>query len=154
MWMSSNSSRNGKVPASISASIASRPRWIAASSSAEITPAAASMAACALEPARSSAASRRSKPIETLIACISASGLAEKRPPHMDCPRAGAASRPGSARAVFGALAMTDIRASETMEGSRRWPWVAAFWSAAAVGLAALVYVIVALFHQPAASPS
>ncbi|HXQ45269.1 MAG TPA: TlpA disulfide reductase family protein [Caulobacteraceae bacterium] len=44
---------------------------------------------------------------------------------------------------------MTDIRASETMEGSRRWPWVAAFWSAAAVGLAALVYVIVALSTNP-----
>ena len=40
------------------------------------------MAACAREPARSSAARRRSKPIETLIACISAPGLAEKRPPH------------------------------------------------------------------------
>ncbi len=35
------------------------------------------------------------------------------------------------------------------MEGSRRWPWVAAFWSAAAVGLAALVYVIVALSTNP-----
>jgi thiol-disulfide isomerase/thioredoxin len=44
---------------------------------------------------------------------------------------------------------MTDIRASETVEGSRRWPWVAAFWSAAAVGLAALVYVIVALSTNP-----
>jgi thiol-disulfide isomerase/thioredoxin len=46
---------------------------------------------------------------------------------------------------------MTDIRASETVEGSRRWPWVAAFWSAAAVGLAALVYVIVALSTNPPA---
>jgi thiol-disulfide isomerase/thioredoxin len=48
---------------------------------------------------------------------------------------------------------MTDIRASETMGGSRRWPWIVAFWSAAAVGLAALVYVIVALSSKPPAGP-
>ena len=28
--------------------------------------------------------------METLIACINAAGLTEKRPPHMDCPEAGA----------------------------------------------------------------
>src|SRR5271170_561657 len=48
---------------------------------------------------------------------------------------------------------MTDIRASETMGGSRRWPWIVAFWSAAAVGLAALVYVIVTLSSKPPAGP-
>ena len=37
--------------------------------------------------------------------------------------------------------------------GSRRWPWIVAFWSAAAVGLAALVYVIVALSSKPPAGP-
>ena len=84
--MSSNSSRNGKVPAAISASMVARPPWIACASAGEITPVAASMAACAREPARSSAASRRSKPMETLIACISAPGLAEKRPPHSKWP--------------------------------------------------------------------
>src|SRR5476651_692363 len=49
-------------------------------------PCAPSMATCAFEPARSSAARRLSKPIDTLIACIRAPGLAEKRPPHRECP--------------------------------------------------------------------
>jgi thiol-disulfide isomerase/thioredoxin len=42
---------------------------------------------------------------------------------------------------------MTDIRGSRP----RRWPWIATFWGAAAVGLAALVYVIVALSTNPPA---
>jgi len=45
---------------------------------------------------------------------------------------------------------MSDFRAIEPMGGSRRWPWIVAFWSAAVVGLAALVYVIVALTTKPA----
>jgi thiol-disulfide isomerase/thioredoxin len=48
---------------------------------------------------------------------------------------------------------MTDIRADEGVGRSRRWPWVLAFWSAAVVGLAALVYVIVALTAKPPAAP-
>lgn len=38
------------------------------------------------------------------------------------------------------------------MNGSRRWAWTAALWSAAAIGLAALVYVIVALSAKPPAA--
>jgi thiol-disulfide isomerase/thioredoxin len=49
---------------------------------------------------------------------------------------------------------MTDIRASGTMGRSRRWPWIVAFWSAAVVGLAALVYVIVALSSKLPAGPA
>ena len=44
---------------------------------------------------------------------------------------------------------MTDIRGSRP----RRWPWIATFWGAAAVGLAALVYVIATLLVKPAAAP-
>ena len=60
------------------------PAWMAASSSTPMIPVAASMAAWAREPAISSGAKRLSTPIETLIACMTAAGLAEKRPPHRE----------------------------------------------------------------------
>lgn len=44
---------------------------------------------------------------------------------------------------------MTDTRAGEAMGGSSRRLWIVAFWSAAVVGLAALVYVIAALTAKP-----
>ena len=44
------------------------------------------IAACAREPAKSCAASLWSKPIETLIACISSAGFFSNRPPHRLCP--------------------------------------------------------------------
>ena len=59
---------------------------MAASSSLEMTPAVRNIAACARDPARSWADSRLSKPMETLIACISSAGLPENLPPHMACP--------------------------------------------------------------------
>jgi thiol-disulfide isomerase/thioredoxin len=53
------------------------------------------------------------------------------------------------ARAVFGALDMTDGHSGDMGGRSRRWAWTVAFWSAAVVGLAALVYVIVTLSAKP-----
>jgi len=47
---------------------------------------------------------------------------------------------------------MTESSADQEMRGSRRRAWIVAFWSAAAVGLAALVYVIVALGAKPPAA--
>ena len=51
-----------------------------------LTPAFCNIAACARDPARSWAARRLSKPMETLIACISSAGFVENRPPHMAWP--------------------------------------------------------------------
>ena len=85
VWISSSASTKVKVPASISPAIAERPLLIAAPSSALMMPWAASIAAWARLPAISSAQSLASKPIETLMACITASGPAPKRPPHCSC---------------------------------------------------------------------
>ncbi len=73
----------GEGAASISPAIWSRPWWIAVTSSGEMIPVAASMAAWAFEPAMSCAARRWSKPIEALISSRMASGLLENRPPHI-----------------------------------------------------------------------
>ena len=79
----------------------SRPPRIAAASSLVMTPVFCNIAACARDPSRSCAASRRSKPMETLIACISSAGLSEKRPPHIACPPAG-----GGVRGVRGRVSV------------------------------------------------
>ena len=63
-----------------------RPSWMAVSSSLEIRPHLANIAAWAREPWMSWAARRLSKPMETLIACISSAGFSEKRPPHIAWP--------------------------------------------------------------------
>ena len=59
------------------------PAWIAALSSCVMIPCCASMALCAREPWMSWEARRLSKPMEALMASMSALGIDEKRPPHM-----------------------------------------------------------------------
>src|ERR1700688_2178310 len=83
MWMSSNSRRNGKEPASISLLIAVRPLAMESASLLVIIPCAGSMAACACEPVRSCGAKRLSKSMEVLISSMMAAGPRVKRPPHI-----------------------------------------------------------------------
>ncbi len=83
MWMSSSAVENGNSPVSISDNTVSRPSRIASASLSLMMPVAANMAAWAREPAMSCGASRRSYPIEALIASMIASGPAAKRPPHI-----------------------------------------------------------------------
>ncbi len=83
MWMSSSAVEKRNVPASISDKTVSSPSRIARASLSVTMPWAASIAAWAREPSMSWGASRRSKPIEALIASMIASGPPEKRPPHM-----------------------------------------------------------------------
>src|ERR1700722_8814670 len=80
--MSSSSVLKTNRSSAISVSIVSRPWRIAAASAAEMMPCAASIAACARDPAISSRHSLRSKPIDALIRCIIEDGPALKRPPH------------------------------------------------------------------------
>ena len=60
MWMSSSLMSNANVPAAMSSPTASRPARMASASSGEMTPTLASILACALEPAMSSAHMRLS----------------------------------------------------------------------------------------------
>jgi len=82
MCTSSSASLQAKPPDSISAAMAARPFLIAASSSAEMMPTWASMAAWAREPRMSCRHIFRSKPMEALMACMMAEGPSAKRPPH------------------------------------------------------------------------
>ena len=84
MWMSSSAAEKGKPPPSISDRTVRSPSRIACASLSLMMPVAASMAAWARLPAMSCGASRRSKPIEALIASMIASGPAANRPPHIE----------------------------------------------------------------------
>src|SRR5580698_5407983 len=97
-------------------------------------PFAPSMATCAFEPARSSPARRLSNPIDTLIACMRAPGLAENRPPHRECPSVSMALDD------MGRL-MTDFAGRWGGRWGRR--------SLAVAGLAAALYVIPGCTAKP-----
>ena len=79
MWMSSSSSRNGKLPSASSRSTASRPACSASRSSAPMIPASASIAACARDCATSCGHRRRSKDSDALSAWKAGSCGSEKR---------------------------------------------------------------------------
>ena len=83
MWMSSSAREKAKPPAAISDITVSRPSRIASASLTLTMPVAPSMAAWARLASMSWAARRLSKSIEALIACMTASGPAAKRPPHI-----------------------------------------------------------------------
>ena len=148
MWMSSYWSRNGKVPAAISASMASSPPAMAAWSALESTPALCNIAACAREPSRSWRASRLSKPIETLIACIRASGFSEKRPPHISWPPAPSAARPAPSE---GSSAMSNPPqpSKPAPRGRLPAPLRLAVWTTAALGGAAVLYISAGALATP-----
>ena len=74
MWMSSSASEKGNSPRSISPAMASSPSRMLVSSSGEMIPTWASMAAWARLPRMSWRHISRSKPIEALMACMTAEG--------------------------------------------------------------------------------
>ncbi len=87
-WTSSKSRDQTNAPRSISPWIVVRPPSMAARSAADNTPTAASIRACASEPAMSAAASRRSKSTEAVNRLTASATGSAKRP---DQPCAGAA---------------------------------------------------------------
>src|SRR5690606_38673713 len=102
-------------PLSSSPATSSRPRLIASRSSAPMIPWAASMSACARLPSMSSAAMRRSKSIEALMASIAAEGPAAKRPPHIVFAEAVAAGFPPGARLLWSVKIAPDSRENRPM---------------------------------------
>src|SRR5690606_21398873 len=93
----------------------SRPRLMASRSSAPMMPCAASMSAWAREPSMSSAARRRSKSIEALMASITAEGPAAKRPPHIVFAEAVTAGFPPGARWLWSVKIAPDSRENRPM---------------------------------------
>src|SRR5688572_8630612 len=83
MWMSSSAQSSGTPSRSYSAATWSSPASIAFASSAEITPQAPSIAACALLAAMSCRQSALSNGIDALISRMIAEGPSAKRPPHI-----------------------------------------------------------------------
>ena len=79
MWMSSSSSRNGKLPSASSRSTASRPASRASRSASPMMPRAASIRACARDWATSNGHSRRSKDSDVFSARNAGSCGSEKR---------------------------------------------------------------------------
>src|ERR1017187_9372840 len=85
MWTSSSLLSHEKRPLLISDSIASSPAWMALRSLTVIRPTWASIAACALLPATSKGASRRSHETDSLNLSMSSAGPDLKRPPQVAC---------------------------------------------------------------------
>ena len=83
MWTSSSAGSKRNSPASTSAATRSSPSRIAAQSSAERTPRAASMAACAPEARMSWSARRRSNATDAPMRSMISDGPSANRPPHI-----------------------------------------------------------------------
>ena len=100
MWMSSRSQFSGTPLASYSAAMVSSPPAIAAASSAETIPCAASISTWALDAARSCRHSALSKGIEAFISRMTEDGPAANRPPHIVLEPLLLSSRPFKACAL------------------------------------------------------
>ena len=148
MWMSSNSSRNGKVPAADLGLDACRgPPGSPRRRRLRSRPTLCQHRGVRARAREVLARQARSKPIETLIACIRSAGLAEKRPPHMLWPpfAPGPLWSEGS-----------DMTKETPVQGEpQRRPLTGrtlriGLWTAAALGVAGVLYVTGGAMFKPA----
>ena len=116
MCTSSSARFQANSPRSISPCICLRPRSMAARSAAERMPVAASMRACASDPAMSTAARRRSVSTDALKRCMRSDIGSPKRP---DQARSGAAPASGLSRDVSLDIACLAAGVFPTIAGRR-----------------------------------